>query len=127
MPNDCWNHITITADPGDLFAFMVTELKDVPQWAIKIFRRGAEAVVFKLWSQWAPDFNWLEELLTKYPSCWIKNEWNEEGGREGVWVGSMRSGKKEIKQMEWEGMCIEEKAHRFRDAVKAAEEISGKN
>jgi hypothetical protein len=35
----------------------------------------------------------------------------------------MRTGKKEIKQMEWEGMCIEEKTRRFRDAVKVAEEL----
>ena len=114
MPNDCWNFLTITADPGDLFAMLVMEFKDIPVWAIKILKRGAEAISLKLWSPNSPDYNWLEGLLTKYPSCWIKNEWNEEGGSEGVWLGTMRTGKKEIKRMEWQGMSIEEKVRRFR-------------
>ena len=28
MPNDCWNNITFTADPGDLYAFINIEFKD---------------------------------------------------------------------------------------------------
>lgn len=114
MPNDCWNNITFTADPGDLYAFINIEFKDTPEWALSIKKQGSGAVFLRLWSRWLPDFVWLEGLLTKYPSCWIKNEWNEEGGTEGVWVGSMRTGKKQIQRMVWEGMCIEEEYHRFK-------------
>ena len=114
MPNDCWNHITFTSDPGDLYAFINIEFKDTPEWALSIKKQGSGAVFLRLWSRWLPDFVWLEGLLTKYPSCWIKNEWNEEGGTEGVWVGSMRTGKKQIQRMVWEGMCIEEEYHRFK-------------
>ena len=113
MPNDCWNDLTITADKGDLYALMAFEFKDVPEWALKIKRRGVEAVVLKLWSRWQPDFKWLEELLVKYPSCWVKDEWSEEGGDAGIWIGSGMTG--QIKRLEWHEMSIEEASHRFRE------------
>ena len=116
MPNDCWNHITVTGSQEDIKRFQEVEFKHggepIPEWALKIHQIGVEGLVFKLWSRWQPDFHWLNGLLEKYPSLWVKNSWNEEGGMEGVWIGS----KKGVKQMEWEGMCIEEAAHRFRPA-----------
>lgn len=115
MPNDCWNHLTITANADEL-TNIINGFKDVPEWAIKIFEQGVEAVYMKLWSAWTPDFAMLENLLAKYPSCWIKNEWSEEGGKAGVWIGTMLSGEKQISRMEWDDMCIEERMHRFRSA-----------
>jgi hypothetical protein len=114
MPNDCWNHFTITGNKEDIKRFLEDELKEPPEWALKIHHKGDEGLSFRLWSRWQPDFNWLESLLTKYPSLWVKNVWDEEGGYEGVWIGYLKDGKAEIKHMEWMGMCIEEWAHRFR-------------
>jgi len=121
MPNDCWNHITITGTNEELDMFMMEEFKAVPDWALQIKDRGSGAISLKLWSRWTPDFEWLTSLLTKYPSCWIKNEWNEEGGLAGIWIGTGASetrrgtGKPVIERLEWEDMCIEEEYARFKN------------
>ena len=112
MPNDCWNSMTIIADKGDLYALMAIEFKDVPEWALQIKRRGVEAVLLNLWSKWHPDFKWLEQLLVKYPSCWVKNDWSEEGGDAGVWIGCAKTG--EIKRLDWREFSIEENSYHFR-------------
>jgi hypothetical protein len=111
MPNDCWNKITVRATKEDMDRFSEEEFKDVPEWAYEIYVKGVEGMQFKLWSRWHPDFDWLESLLKKYPSMWVKNIWHEEGGLAGVWVGSEEDG---IKRLEWNDMCSEENAHVFR-------------
>jgi hypothetical protein len=117
MPNDCWSNITVTASGSDLNTLMSTEFKDVPEWAIGVQRRGPYGVVLRLWSPWTPNFTWLETLLVTYPSCWIKNEWQEEGGSAGVWVGRLVEGQRMIQRMEWEDMSIEEEERVFRDSM----------
>ena len=114
MPNDCWSHVTFTAKKEELDAFLENEFKDVPDWALKIKARGQGGVVLNLWSRWVPDFAWFERMLDTYPSAWIKNEWSEEGGGEGVWIGTKRDGVEHIQHMEWQGMCLEEEAERFK-------------
>ena len=118
MPNDCWNHITITADKDELSQLMENEFTKYQQREeneiFSISQRGDQAVRIRIWSAWHPDFQWLESLLTKYPSCWVKDEWNVEDGQAGVWLGTAREGKKEIRQFLWEDMSIEEEAYRFR-------------
>ena len=118
MPNDCWNNITLVADKEELEKFIKEECKDVPEWAYKVEQKGVEGIVFHVWSPWKPNFEWLEGLLTKYPSIWLKNEWREEGGTAGVWVGTIRKGTKDIKRLEWEDLCIEELHMRFRSESK---------
>ena len=103
--------MTVTGTKDDISRFFVEEFEGVPDWAREIYVKGEEGIQFRIWSRWRPDFEWLEGLLSKYPSLWIKNLWQEEGGLAGVWVGSEEKG---IKRLEWEDMCIEENAHRFR-------------
>jgi len=103
--------MTVTGTKEDIYQFLIEALKDVPDGALQMNVRGVEGLQFRLWSRWHPDFEWLESLLTKYPSIWVKVIWQEEGGLAGVWVGSEEKG---IKRLEWEDMCIEENAHRFR-------------
>jgi len=93
---------------------LIEEFKGVPDWAFTIQRRGLEAVVMKVWSSWRPDYDWLESLILKYPTCWIKNEWNEEGGKAGVWIGTTRDGEFTIRCFEWDDMSIDEEVNRFR-------------
>ena len=112
MPNDCWNNMTVTGNEEDISRFYVEEFKDAPEWAYEIYVKGVEGIQFRLWSRWQPDFVWLEGLLKKYPSLWVKNIWREEGGMAGVWIGGGSGG--EIKRLEWDDMCIEENTHRFR-------------
>jgi hypothetical protein len=113
MPNDCWNYIMLTADEKELNKFVREEL-EIPEKKYKVEARGLEAIRFKLWSEWKPDFDWFEMLLTKYPSCWIKNEWIVEDGEAGTWIGTARNGQKNVKQLMWDDMSIEESAYRFR-------------
>jgi len=107
--------MTVTADKDVIENFFQEEFKNIPEWALDIRAHGIEGLIFKLWSRWIPDFAWLEGLLDKYPNIWIKNEWSEEGGQEGVWIGTNRDGegKKDIQRLEWMGMCLEEEFHRF--------------
>jgi hypothetical protein len=102
--------MTVTGTEEDVGSFFVEEFKDVPEWAYEIYVKGVEGIQFRLWSRWQPDFAWLEGILQKYPSLWVKNIWHEEGGMAGVWIGSDRG----IKRLEWDDMCSEENAHRFR-------------
>lgn len=113
MPNDCWNHLTITCDnPDELTDLIISEIKDHHQCSIK--KRGEKGVIMNIWSPNAPDFEWLSDLLTKYPDCWIKNEWDEEGGMAGVWVGFVdKNNNKIIKQMDWADLCLEERYYWF--------------
>ena len=113
MPNDCWNHMTVTADKDVIENFFQEELKNIPDWALNIHKKGVEGLIFRIWSPWIPDFAWLEGLLDKYSGIWLKNEWSEEGGQEGVWIGTNREDKKYIQRLEWMGMCLEEEFHRF--------------
>ena len=115
MPNDCWNNITITCDDlEELNNLFINELtrEEGPDYEeefyyyknIHIEKRCLKGAKIRQLTAWTPDYEWLESLLTKYPNCWIKNEWNEEGGNAGVWVGSA---KKEIQSMQWEDLSIE--------------------
>jgi hypothetical protein len=115
MPNDCWNYITITCeDCEELNNLYINELireegRDYESEFyyyknITIEKKCFKGIKFQQLTAWKPDYEWLESLLTKYPNCWIKNEWNEEGGIAGVWVGSVNNG---IQTICWEDLCIE--------------------
>ena len=77
---------------------------------ITIQKKCFKGIIFQQLTAWKPQYEWLESLLTKYPNCWVKNEWNEEGGIAGVWVGSVKNG---IQSMCWEDLSIEAKYYIF--------------
>ena len=93
MPNDCWNRITITCEniefTEELNNLIINELK----------HKEDDKYVYE----------WLDGLLDKYPNCWIKNEWSEEGGFAGVWIGFVKDNEKIIKQLTWDDICLEGK------------------
>ena len=84
MPNHCWNKITITGSKEDIYEFTKNECKDVPEWALKIHDKGLRGIYFDIWSPWVADFEWLESLLVKYPSVWVKDLWHAEDGQAGA-------------------------------------------
>jgi hypothetical protein len=108
MPNDCWNNITIAShyNPNQLQELINTEFKDKK---IEIQQQGKHGIKLMLWSAWKPNYEWLESFVTKYPDCWIKNDWNEEGGTAGVWIGGrlFKDDASSIKKFQWKDIPIE--------------------
>jgi hypothetical protein len=120
MPNDCWNHITITCDCiKELDNLVNNELKHkegdelVYNETVTMIQKGSRGIIFDIITNWQPDIIWLENLLHKYPMCWVKNEWYEEGGLAGVWIGSKKEDKLYIKELQWEDITIEGKMTLF--------------
>jgi hypothetical protein len=114
MPNDCSNQITITCEnTQELTKLIETELK----CATGIYHKNIfptkmcpNGIKFEQITAWKPRYLWLESLTTNYPNCWIKNDWHEEGGNAGVWVGNNITG---IQSMEWVDLSIEEQYEIF--------------
>jgi len=121
MPNDCWNKLTITSeDREELNSLITNEFQHIENSdyvyneTAKMYKRGCRGAILSLRSAWNPPYDFLENILINYPSCWIKNEWNEEGGFAGVWIGYVTSdGEKIIKDLQWDDLSIEDKHYLF--------------
>jgi len=123
MPNDCTNIVTITCKNTEMLnEFVNNVLKVIEQEhnteyhnVIDIYKHGKCGIVFHLWSAWAPDIRWFETILENYPEFWIKNEWHEEGGMAGVWIGFMKNdNQKSIESLTWRDLSIEENNEFFK-------------
>lgn len=55
-----------------------------------------------------PVYIYLEELLRKYPMCWMKNTYMGDDGSCGLWIGRMVGGKPIIQTAVWQELCAEE-------------------
>ena len=100
MPNECTNNFVLTcSDATEFHEFMANELTD----NITIIQRGAKGIKFDQVTEGTPDYAWMHRLVTNYPNCWIKNEWIEEGGMAGVWVGRVNG----IRSLTWEDLSLE--------------------
>jgi hypothetical protein len=123
MPNDCDNIITIICKNKEaLNEFIEKELEvirlhnDKYNEFVKILKKGKFGVVFKLWTPWNPDYDWLENTLSLHPEFWIKNEWHEEGGMAGVWIGYTKENDEPvIESFNWKDLCIEEEYYFLND------------
>jgi len=114
MPNDCWNNLTIIShnNKNQLKNLYEEELKDKKK---NIIYKGSRGIKIEVWSPNEPNYKWLESLLEKYDECWVKNEWHEEGGKAGVWIGGkLYETKIEIKSMSWEDLTIEGQYYYFK-------------
>jgi hypothetical protein len=118
MPNDCWNRMCVACDNKDEFKnFVNNEMLALPSDNKEnTYHETIEHVViteygsrFMLWTPNQPDFEWLTGLLEKYPTLWIKDEWIEEGGIAGVWVGWIDKETHEpvVHQTHWLDLTIE--------------------
>ena len=116
MPNHCINTLTIRFNTeNQLYDFTNDYLENYEgAWDKKILKKGSRGVIVTHITGWEPDFQWLQSLLSTYSSCWIKNEWLEEGGYAGVWVGYYNvSGMKVVDEMKWVDLSIEEREFLF--------------
>ena len=90
MGNDCWNKLTITCEKSadELNELITNEIQykqneeyneSVHNEHVRIIKRGNRGICVDMYTKWRPNFKWLSGLLDKYPNCWVKNEWDEEG------------------------------------------------
>ena len=118
MPNDCFNRITVSCTVGnqylrELNTFIHTDLRDLQTNTIQYNNNinvecsKTRYITFTLRTNWTPDYEWLQKMVSKYPHCLIKNFWGEEGGAAGVWVGYYENASPVIQQLEWDDLCIE--------------------
>lgn len=116
MPNDCHNHITIRFQTeNELHDFVNDYLEHYDSaWDKRVVSKGSRGIVIHHVSAWQPDFDWLRGTLESHPKCWIKNEWIEESGIAGVWVGQYSvAGSPVVDEMKWIDLSIEERACSF--------------
>jgi Ferredoxin-like domain in Api92-like protein len=106
MPNDCSNRLTITSTSENDIIYILQEIhKEIPNAILK--QNSNLGIRVNFITAWQPDIQFIETIVDKYPSVWIKNDWISEDGKSGVWVGK----KNNIKSMDWEDLSIE--AERF--------------
>jgi hypothetical protein len=123
MPNDCTNIITIICKNQENFSkFIENELQTIKNYnsehheIVKILKQGKYGIILNLWSAWKPDYEWLENLLKTYEDFWIKNEWHEEGGMAGVWIGFTKEDNEiDIQHLIWKDLSIEEEYYFLND------------
>ena len=120
MPNECTNFITITCKDEEVLNKLVCEELQifdgnnyVYKEYVKMKKRGYLGIYFIMYSAWVPDYKWLESLLEKYPDCWVKNEWQEEGGLAGYWIGYFDENEQVIQYNCWRDLSIEERHYLF--------------
>ena len=75
---------------------------------IEISHRSERYIVFSYDYRNFPIHQYLEDLLVKYPQCWIKNEYNTETGHCGMWIGRFRGDEPDIQELFWTELIIEE-------------------
>ena len=113
MPNECSNYITITSkSENELNDLLQQDIKSIPNVELQqITKKGIRAFFI---TSWGTDYEWLETLLYKYPSCWIKNEWDIEDGHRGIWIGyHNKEHQKIIKCFEWDDISLEAEEYFF--------------
>jgi hypothetical protein len=123
MPNDCWNKITIIANQDELITLMHNELmytniknKLIFHHHITLIEQGERGIKIKCWSAWKPNFEWLSKMIHSYKSCWIKNEWYEESGLGGIWIGQNTLHGPSITNYSWSELSIDEEYYYFKSS-----------
>jgi hypothetical protein len=76
--------------------------------AAKVTHRSDRYIVFSYEYRNYPIHQYFEELLVKYPQCWIKNQYNTDTGQCGMWIGRFRGEEPDIQELQWTELFIEE-------------------
>lgn len=126
MPNHCHNTLTLQGSPEFIQTIINTQfsfktlipLEDysidscIESWGTKwdcwdfnVIKKSNNMIIFECTTAWSPPIKILYMLVDKC-DAWIKCQWHEEGGLAGIIVGD----NKEVKELIWEDMCIEEMA-----------------
>jgi hypothetical protein len=118
MPNDCWSEVFFHGSTNTIKSLLLTNLSyqdlfdtDSNEYLVHFQARHIyhtkTTITFKIWSPWVPPFEFLKTLSKKFPDLWIRCIWEEEGGEGGAWICKENS----VKELQWEGPCIEAYLH----------------
>jgi hypothetical protein len=114
MPNECNNYITILFNSeNDLHEFE-RDFMNYGCFEKKVIRKGSRGIIVKTVTACKPDFEWLNKILDTYINTFVRDDWNEESGIAGVWVGQYCvNGVKIIDGTQWDDLSVEEMALLF--------------
>ena len=142
MPNECYNNLTIGAEPEIIqmlvdCEFSFNKLRPHPNtptpenydeywykwncenWGTKwdqteynIISRGKKGINIEFITAWVPPLELLKFLIIKY-KIWVKCEWREEGGLAGIFVGQHNGKDSIFREFVWDDWCLEEMNERM--------------
>ena len=75
-----------------------------------IRRHGPRYLTYSFDYRNLPIEQYFEEMLNKYPMCWIKYTYSTEDGDCGMWIARFRDSKMSIQEFEWSELTMEELA-----------------
>ncbi len=115
MPNHCVCKVTVIGHKEDLDEFEEHQLSfqhfvprpveaeadwytwNVQHWGTKweawdyeLKERDENFLIVEFTTAWSPPIAFFEALLQRYPRCWLKCSFHEEGGMAGVWIGFIK-------------------------------------
>jgi len=74
----------------------------------EITHRSRRRLVVRYIFRNQPVYEYLTQLLTAYPTIWIKNNYITENGDCGLWIGRTVDGHPSIQDLVWKELMIEE-------------------
>jgi hypothetical protein len=77
----------------------------------EIVHRSDRYIIFSYEYRNFPIHQYFDKLLETFPSCWIKNKYHNELGHCGIWIGRYVGGVKEIQDVFWKELSIDEEFH----------------
>lgn len=114
MPNECTNYITFRFNSENDLHDFERDFENYECFEKKVIRKGTRGIIVTTVTAWKPDVIWLNKILDTYHNSFVKDEWNEEGGLAGVWIGQYSvGGVKIIDGLKWDDLCVEERALYF--------------
>jgi hypothetical protein len=114
MPNECVNYITIKfKSQNERQDFEMDFMNNHRGLNKKIIKKGSTGIIVRFNVPSEPDIEFLQCILQKHPDCWIRNDWNNESGIAGVWVGYWEGEAKVIDEMKWNDLSVDDLIHCF--------------
>jgi hypothetical protein len=122
--DDCWSNIIIISNEDELITLIQNELmylniknKLLFHDHIKVLKKADKAIKIKVLTSSKPNFHWMSNMIHRYKSCWIKNNWYDESGLSGVWIGTMTEKGPNIIDYQWCDLSIDEEKSYFNSSA----------
>lgn len=75
---------------------------------IRVIERKPKYLMVRYEFRNYPVYEYLNALLERYPSSWIKNTFSTETGARGLWIGRFSKGAPLIQEYEWRELTDDE-------------------